>query len=131
MRTSKLTIRGKEYTCCFSTRVLLALEDRGRQEVPVKSATEMLGAIMDDNGNLRDAFWLLHQMMLAGHRYAKLEGMDAPEPMALEDMLDLIGVEDYQSMFAAIGEAVTSGQTQTIEAEFPKNAKAAQEDQQS
>lgn len=130
MRTSKLNIRGQEYLCCFSTRVLLALEDRGRQENPVKSATEMLSAIMDENGNLRDAFWLLHQMMVAGHRYAALEGMDAPEPMAMDDMIDLIGVEDYQSMFAAMGEAVTAGQTQTVEAEFPKNAKTTQEDRQ-
>lgn len=127
MRTSTLTVRGKEYLCCFSTRVLLALEDRGRQENPAKSATEMLGAIMDDNGNLRDAFWLLHQMMVAGHRYAVLEGMDAPEPMPLEDMIDLIGVEDYQAMFAAIGQAVTAGQTQTVEAEFPKNAETTQD----
>ena len=45
MRTSTLTIRGTEYPCCFSTRVLLALEERGKREKPVKSATEMLSSI--------------------------------------------------------------------------------------
>ena len=116
MRTSTLTIRGTEYPCCFSTRVLLALEERGKREKPVKSATEMLSSIME-NEALSDAFWLLHQLMVAGNRYAKLEGLDAPE-----------GVEDYPAMFAAIGKAVTDGQAQTVEAEFPKNADTTQAD---
>lgn len=84
MRTSTLTIRGTEYPCCFSTRVLLALEERGKREKPVKSATEMLSTIME--------------------------------------------VEDYPAMFAAIGKAVTDGQAQTVEAEFPKNADTMQAD---
>ena len=67
-----------------------------------------------------DAFWLLHQLMVAGNRYAKLEGLDAPEVFSLDDMIDLVGVEDYPAMFAAIGKAVTDGQAQTVEAEFPK-----------
>ena len=62
MRTSTLTIRGTEYPCCFSTRVLLALEERGKREKPVKSATEMLSSIME-NEALSDAFWLLHQLI--------------------------------------------------------------------
>ena len=94
MRTSTLTIRGTEYPCCFSTRVLLALEERGKREKPVKSATEMLSSIME-NEALSDAFWLLHQLMVAGNRYAKLEGLDAPEVFSLDDMIDLVGVEDY------------------------------------
>ena len=119
MRTSTLTIRGTEYPCCFSTRVLLALEDRGKREKPVKSATEMLSSIME-NEALSDAFWLLHQLMVAGNRYAKLEGLDAPEVFSLDDMIDLVGVEDYPAMFAAIGKAVTDGQAQTVEAETPR-----------
>lgn len=115
MRTSTLTIRGTEYPCCFSTRVLLALEERGKREKPVKSATEMLSSIME-NEALSDAFWLLHQLMVAGNRYAKLEGLDAPEVFSLD------------AMFAAIGKAVTDGQAQTVEAEFPKNADTTQAD---
>ena len=127
MRTSTLTIRGTEYPRCFSTRVLLALEERGKREKPVKSATEMLSSIME-NEALSDAFWLLHQLMVAGNRYAKLEGLDTPEVFSLDDMIDLVGVEDYPAMFAAIGKAVTDGQAQTVEAEFPKNADTTQAD---
>lgn len=127
MRTSTLTIRGTEYPCCFSTRVLLALEERGKREKPVKSATEMLSSIME-NEAMSDAFWLLHQLMVAGNRYAKLEGLDTPEVFSLDDMIDLVGVEDYPAMFAAIGKAVTDGQAQTVEAEFPKNADTTQAD---
>ncbi len=88
MRTSTLTIQGDRNTpCCFSTRVLLALEERGKREKPVKSATEMLSSIME-NEALSDAFWLLHQLMVAGNRYAKLEGLDAPEVFSLDDMID-------------------------------------------
>lgn len=107
--------------------MLLALEERGRREKPVKSATEMLSSIME-NEALSDAFWLLHQLMVAGNRYAKLEGLDAPEVFSLDDMIDLVGVEDYPAMFAAIGKAVTDGQAQTVEAEFPKNADTTQAD---
>ena len=127
MKTSTLTIRGTEYPYCFSTRVLLALEERGKREKPVKSATEMLSSIME-NEALSDAFWLLHQLMVAGNRYAKLEGLDAPEVFSLDDMIDLVGVEDYPAMFAAIGKAVTDGQAQTVEAEFLKNADTTQAD---
>ena len=73
-----------------------------------------------ENEALSDAFWLLHQLMVAGNRYAKLEGLDAPEVFSLDDMIDLVGVEDYPAMFATIGKAVTDGQAQTVEAEFPK-----------
>ena len=50
MRTSTLTIRGTEYPCCFSTRVLLALEERGKREKPVKSATGVVSSIRGNEG---------------------------------------------------------------------------------
>ena len=50
----------------------------------------MLSSIME-NEALSDAFWLLHQLMVAGNRYAKLEGLDAPEVFSLDDMIDLVG----------------------------------------
>ena len=71
MRTGKITIGGKDYITCLSTRVLVALEERGGD------ADQELARIMQGR-KLGDLFWLLAQMIDAGDRYAKLEGWTIP-----------------------------------------------------
>lgn len=96
MRTGKITIGGKDYITCLSTRVLVALEERGGD------ADQELARIMQGR-KLGDLFWLLAQMIDAGDRYAKLEGLDNPGSLTLDAIMDCMGPDDYEAMTGAMG----------------------------
>lgn len=124
MRTATVKIHDKEYLVCFSTRVLLAIEEReGYSE-------KGLQRILKD-GKASDLFWLLAQMVDAGNRYAKIEGIDNPGTISYDEILDTVGVDEYQNMFTAIVEAVKAGNTPTIKTTPAKrkNAKTTQQDE--
>lgn len=121
MRTGKITIQEKEYILCFSTRVLMRLEERGG------NADAELKRIME-GGKISDLFWLLAQMVDAGDRYARLEGLDNPGTLSLDDMADLIGVDDYPKMLGALTDTMQKGNTPTIQTKAEKNAKTTQEE---
>lgn len=53
-------------------------------------------------------------MVDAGNRYAKIEGIDNPGTISYDEILDTVGVDEYQNMFTAIVEAVKAGNTPTI-----------------
>ena len=119
MRTGKVKIRGKDYITCFSTRVLLALEEReGNSD---KALQQILS-----NGKVTDMFWLLAQMIDAGDRYAKIEGLDNPGTLTFDEIIDSIGVDDYKTMFDALAETVKNGSTPTVQTKPPKNAETTQ-----
>lgn len=121
MRTATVKINNKEYLVCFSTRVLLAIEEReGDSE-------KGLQRILSD-GKASDLFWLLAQMIDAGDRYAKIEGIDNAGKISYDDLLDTVGVGEYSEMFAAVAEAVKAGNTPTIKTAPAKrkNAKTTQ-----
>lgn len=119
MRTGEVTIQGKKYLTCLSTRVMVALEERGG------SAEKELNRILK-NEKMGDLFWLLAQMLQAGDRYAKAEGLDNPGPLSEDFLLDCLGPDDYPSLFAAVTAAVEKGATPTVEAAPGKNEGAAQ-----
>ena len=119
MRTEIVKICGKEYIACFSTRVLMALEEREGD------STKGLQRILSEN-KVSDLFWLLAQMIDAGDRYAKLEGLDNPGKLALDDLIDLIGVDEYEGVFRAVTETVKAGNTPNVEVKPAKNGKATQ-----
>lgn len=114
MRTGKATINGKEYLLCFSTRVLMALEERGG------SSDAELQRIMEEH-KVSDLFWLLERMIDAGDRYAKLEGLDNPGTISGDDLIDLVGVDEYETMFTSIAGAVKAGNTPEVKVKT-KNA---------
>ena len=81
MRTVNVNINGKEYPAAFTVRVLADLEDRAAG----KPATEALSQILT-SGHVRDAAWMLAQLLKAGART-----VDDPETPPDEDaLLDLI-----------------------------------------
>lgn len=123
MRTGKITVNGQEYITCLSTRVLVALEERGGD------AEKELARIMQGR-KLGDLFWLLAQMIDAGNRYAKLEGIDNPGTLSLDALMDSMGPDDYEVMTGAMADTVKAGTTPTVEAKPAKgkgkNAEAKQ-----
>lgn len=123
MRTGKITVNGQDYITCLSTRVLVALEERGGD------ADKELARIMQGR-KLGDLFWLLAQMIDAGDRYAKLEGIDNPGTLSLDALMDSMGPDDYEVMTGALADTVKAGTTPTVEAKPAKgkgkNAEARQ-----
>jgi hypothetical protein len=110
MRTGKITIGGKDYITCLSTRVLVALEERGGD------ADQELARIMQGR-KLGDLFWLLAQMIDA------LEGLDNPGSLTLDAIMDCMGPDDYEAMTGAMAETVKAGTTSTVEAKPGKGSR--------
>lgn len=116
MRTAKAKIHDKEYLICFSTRVLMALEEREGD------SSAGLEKIMKTQ-KVSDVFWLLAQMIDAGDRYAKIEGIENPGTISYDELVDTLGVDEYQDVFGAIAEAVQKGTKPDVQTKPAKNAK--------
>lgn len=122
MRCSKIEIDGAVYPLCFSTRVIVALEERGRIEG--KDAPAVLAGITGaENVSITEAFWLLAQMIDAGIRYKRLDGVCELEPPGTDELIDRLGPGDLERVFLAINAAVTGGSARNVEAEPPKDRK--------
>lgn len=119
MKTGKVRIGDKDYITCFSTRVLLALEDK------YGDSTEAINQIMT-NRKITDLFYLLQLMLDAGDRYAKLEGIENAGTLSFDELVDSVGVDDYETMFSAITAAVSAGTKASVEVEAPKKTKTSQ-----
>ena len=63
-------------------------------------------------------------MMKAGARYAKLNGLDAPEALSEDVLLDVFDVRDAALLVEKIQETILAGKAAEVEAEYPKNAEA-------
>lgn len=104
MKTGKATIGGKEYTLCLSTRVVKNIQDK--YGLDVDSALNKLVS----EGNVGDMFWFLSQLLIAGDKYLTLNGIDHDAPPSEDDLLDTVGVDDYETLFTSIGLAVQAGE---------------------
>ena len=82
-----------------------------------------VSAYSDTAKALDEMLWLIHTMMDGGYRYAKHEGIDTPEPPALDDLQDICDVSDFAGLRDKINETITSGATPDVAVEdSPKNA---------
>ena len=115
MRTSTFQFRGRDYLLCLSTRVLMEMEEEGL------SIEQMLGG---DGKRVTTTFKVLEKMIRAGDTYAKLEGIENPGTVTLDELIDRTSPEDYDAMFAAVA-AAAKGE-RNVEAEPGKNAEATQ-----
>lgn len=121
MRTGKIKIGDKEYLGCFSTRVLANVEDYTGMsfETGLKDILE--------KKSIKDIIWFVSQLINAGDRYAKMEGIDNPGTLDEDEIYDIVGVDDYEDVFGSIGEIVKAGTKPEIELKPAKNAKTTQE----
>lgn len=120
MRTGKITIKGKEYLTCFSTRALIACEERSGS---IEHELEKI-----EGGSIKECIWLIYQLIIAGDRYAKIEGIENPEPMTYDELIDSLGADEYPGIFKAIKDTTTAGTNRNIEVKPSKNTKPTQED---
>lgn len=118
MRTGKVNIKGKEYLTCFSTRVLIDIEDR------YGDSTEGLKEIMG-RAKVSELFWLLACLIDAGNRYAKMEGIENPGSLTEDELIDSVGVDEYETIFKNVADTVAAGGKPNIQTKPTKEAKNA------
>lgn len=123
MRTGKIEINKKEYLLCFSARVIRACSKRyGAVDKIWEALSEG-----EEPEQLDESFWLLSTMMDAGARYAKLEGIENPEPLSFDNLYDLSDLLDLSAAKERIFETIAEGNKREVEVEPDrKNAEAAQ-----
>lgn len=120
MRTAKISIDGREYLLCFSARVMRACTERYGG---VEKIDDALSA-KDPARALDETIWLLGTMMDAGARYARLNGLENPEPLSCDALYDAAGIDDLAGLKGKISETITNGRTPTLDAVPPKNGEA-------
>lgn len=126
MRTSSVEINNKKYLLCFSARVIRAFNDRYGDMENISAAISGDG---QSTGEMLDnIMFMLSEMINAGARYAKLEGLDNPDPIGYDDLYDLCGIDDLSELKTSIINAVIAGNEREIEAEEEKNIKTTQKE---
>lgn len=122
MRTASITLNGQEHLLCFSARVVRACTER-------YGDVSGLGDALDNPDKLKaldEAVWILAQMMDAGDRYAKLNGLENPEPLSVDAIYDMSDLNDFFAIRQKVVATVTQGRATHVEVEPPKNAGATQ-----
>ena len=119
MRIKMVTIGGKEYPACFSTRVMMDLEEKGGT---IQSALTAIAK----SGKVSDLFHLFHQMLLAGHRYSERQGLPHSGERSFDELIDSVGIDDYKPVFSEVMSIVRVSSETTVEATAPKNAETRQ-----
>lgn len=111
MREGKVRLFGKDYPACLSTRLLVKI-----QEKTGKSFAEGINELLSTN-NIDGMFWLLSEMLEAGKKYHDLVGDQTAEPPTREELLDLVGFDDYSALAEAIYGAATTTATADVDVE--------------
>lgn len=116
MRTGKVKIKGEEYLTCFSTRVLIDIEDK------YGDSTEGLKGIME-RAKVSELFWLMARLIDAGNRYAEMEGIENPGILSEDELIDSVGVDEYATIFKGVADTIAAGDKQTIQTKPTKESK--------
>lgn len=73
--------------------------------------------------NVYESVWIIAEMMKAGERYAKLNGLDAPEALSEDVLLDIFDVRDTALLVEKIQETILAGKAAEVEANPKKTQK--------
>lgn len=112
-----MSVDGREYLLCFSTRVIRDVVDR------FGDVSKINDALNDEDKAkaLDNAVWLLSRMMDAGGRYAKLNCLENPEPLSFENLYDSLDIGDFTRLKLKIQETIINGGQRTVAAIPGKN----------
>ena len=121
MRTGAISIDGKKHTLCFSLRVVRNCVER------YGTANGLYDALSskDELSALNESVWVLSEMMAAGDKYAKMNGIKNPAPLSFDELYDVCDINDFVNLKASIISTINSGKSTTVEVASP-NAKATQ-----
>lgn len=118
MKTSKITIKGTEYTLAFTVRAASALEQR------FGGLAKMGDAINGDNA-ITSIAYVLGVLLDCGRRHEIASGAEVSGSVPTEDdILDTMTVEELTESVQTIMRAIGGGSEQTVKADPPKGAKS-------
>ena len=121
MRIMIVNICGRDYPVCFSTRVLVAGEEK------FGSLDGFERAVLSPDIAVKDFIWFLSVMLDAGYRAEKTEDPDIQAPPSYEDLLDLIGMDDIPGIRKSMMQAQARRAERKVRLEEIKNARATQQ----
>lgn len=110
MITTRVEIGGKNYLLCQSLRVAAMSVAISRKELKEE---ETVNEVVD----------MLKTLMDGGHKYALKMGIENPEPLTKDEILDYLGMDDFKRIIATIQAATLESSKRTIEVEPPKDSK--------
>lgn len=122
MRTAMITLDGKEYPLCFSTRVVRSCNDRygGIDKIDQALSGNDLMEVLDET------LWLISVMLDAGYRHAKLNGEESPAPPDQETLYDICDMDDLFKLKVSVMESMSAGASHSVNAQPQKNAATTQ-----
>ena len=123
MRLIEVPIGNQIYYARFSLRVMTDLEDRSLERGGSGDAQEELDGILASN-RPSGIFWLLTKMLEAGRKSMEQDGQTPPPAISYEELLDKVGLEDFDAMFGLVAQAVCNDTKTTVETAPAKNAEA-------
>lgn len=120
MKTVKIKVCGTERILCKSLRVEKNLIAEFGDDYAGKLEE---GSVAD---KLNIVIGVVHEMIKAGDVYAKMNGIENPEPVSREDIEDCYDVADLIELEKAIGEAAKESAKQEVVAEIKDAGKNAE-----
>lgn len=111
-RTRNISINGKEYILCYSTRVVRAVtEEFGSPGKMNYALTESESA----EERLETMLFVLHKLMEAGARFSDMEGIENPKVPSLKELHALFPLMHPQKVIRSIKDAITFGSAVSVE----------------
>ena len=96
MKLGHVNFGGKEYPIVLTMRVLQKVQNRTGQTI-----VQELGRIQD-NFDVDAFMGLFKDMLEAGAAYCDKNGIPHEETPALDDLYDLIGLDEFPSLFGEV-----------------------------
>lgn len=114
MRTRNIIVNGTEYVINRAVSVDIAIEARGMKVTDLNDKTRVSTQLI---------LALLHEMMVAGAKWARLNGQeDAPEPPSEEKLADMLDQDDLTALIPPMMEVIMG--VRNVQAKPTKKAKA-------
>lgn len=120
MKAVKIEVLGKERYLCNSVRVTKGIVQR------FGGTSQMRDALTGgDTAQTLDAVvWLIQALLDGGYRYAKIQGLECPEPPTEDELLDGYDLTDLSSLQTLALKAMTDTSKPDVEATAVKNGEA-------
>ena len=121
-RLEYIELIGKNYPMCFTPAVVETLESE------FGNLNEITNGLSGEGKQMKTFNSMLDLLIDAGIRYAKIAGIDCPDPLPCRaaDLIDMTDPETVQELMQLITRTISAGSSRTVEAKS-KNLTAAQE----
>lgn len=123
-RTSCVEINGKKFSLNFSVGAWIELEEK------YDDVNSLIKSIVPDDRNyfetglMRKVVEIASVLMRYGYERDRLFNIEADAPYGASELLAVLTKLEYVELYAAVLNAIQTGQKRTVEAEPPKKAKA-------